>query len=855
MTLPRPQRPTPRLAPPWIVALSLIIYVFIFVPLYQRFGQPATLLGALPVAVTAWLIGLWPAMGLQFLILAVNVYLYVRAGMTGPELTYTIAVDAVAGTLWAGVIGTLSDQLQRKRQEVAERLRVEAALSASEQRYRQLVDLAQEGIWALDANYRTTFANPRMAEMVGYGVDEMPGTPLLHFIPADYVARTYENLARRRRGISERVETPLTRKDGSLIYVSMAVGPIFDAAGQYAGSLAVVADVTERRRAAAALAASQETLRQTHEELTAIIAAAPLPIMTLDTAGRVTLWNQAAAHTFGWPTEEVMGRPNPTASPDAQGLFHSRIQAILDGQDLTGATIHAIRRDGAALELDLHATVLRDAAGAPRGILAMMVDVTEQRKADEALRQRQKLESVGLLAGGVAHDFNNLLTAILAQSSLARSLLPADAPAVKHIGRAVSAAEQAAALTRQLLAYAGKGRFHIEPTDLNQVIETTVALLDAAIPKSVTLHRALAADLPPIAADRAQMQQVIMNLVVNGAEAIPANSPNHDRGVTISTGRETLGSPAGGPSGAADGPDIYWEGNIPLPPGEYAWVCVSDTGSGMDAETVARIFDPFFTTKFTGRGLGLAAVLGIIRGHHGALRIRTRPGEGSAFTVYLPVVAGTAAPRHSDPPLAGSSGIPAEVVTLAAPPAAGHPAENAPDQPPPPAAAPRRTILVIDDERPVREALADILELEGWTALTAANGREGVALFRRHQAEIALVLLDLLMPVMGGDETLAALRAIDPQVKVILSSGYDEAEAARCFASKNIANGAHGVHTKGVRCPGVVSPHSHRDRSVVTVTWPRRTPPARGSGRFAGRSRAATTRASRPDLAAPAARR
>jgi signal transduction histidine kinase/DNA-binding response OmpR family regulator len=374
------------------------------------------------------------------------------------------------------------------------------------------------------------------------------------------------------------------------------------------------------------------------------------------------------------------------------------------------------------LEL-LEALALHIASAHQNAILFKRVqeEFAERKQAEEALRQAQKMESLGILAGGVAHDFNNLLVAILGQTSLALMRLAPESPARISVEKAVAAAERAAGLTGQLLAYTGRGQLQVRPMRLNALVEENLGLLAVAIPKHVRLRTELADGLPLIQADPVQLQQVLMNLIINAAEAI-GDRPGL---VTVGTGICNL-TPA-------DRHFWLYTGR-PLSAGCYVTLRVQDDGSGMGPEMLPRVFDPFFTTKFTGRGLGLAVVLGIVKGHQGGLHVESAPGAGTTFHLVFPAFG----PEDSAAcPAAGAS--PAPVV--------------------------RRSLakgLVIDDEEPVREAVSDILESSGLEVLAAPDGAAGIALYRERASNIALVLLDLSMPGLGGRGDFSPVARVQP---------------------------------------------------------------------------------------------
>ena len=379
------------------------------------------------------------------------------------------------------------------------------------------------------------------------------------------------------------------------------------------------------------------------------------------------------------------------------------------------------------------------AATASQIILAAHAE-QRQRELETRVQQAQKLESLGVLAGGIAHDFNNLLTAILGHANLALMDLPPESPARDSLLEIDKASGRAAELCRQMLAYAGRGRFTVEPVNVSRLIEELAHLLHASISKKILLRCQLAEGLPTIEADPAQLRQVAMNLIINAAEAIG----NTEGVIAISTGVMECSE------------DYLRGGHLSEPPfpGRFVFLEVADTGCGMDVETQKKIFDPFFTTKFAGRGLGLAAVLGIVRSHRGTLRVESEPGRGTVFRVLFPAgtKAATVESAGNPPPWRGAG-----------------------------------TILLVDDEDPVRNVVRRMLERWGFAVLCASDGREAVEMFRAHAAVVVCVLLDLAMPRMDGEETFQELRRIRPDIRVVLASGYSDQEVALRFQGTGLA--------------------------------------------------------------------
>jgi two-component system, cell cycle sensor histidine kinase and response regulator CckA len=477
-------------------------------------------------------------------------------------------------------------------------------------------------------------------------------------------------------------------------------------------------------------------------EFAAIVHHSQDAIVSWNLDGIIISWNPAAEQIYGYTSKEMVGRSAELLLPAAgRPEFAGILDIVRRGQDVEPFETSQVRKDGTLIEAHVTISPLKDSDGSLRGSCVITRDITDAKRGEEQLRQMQKLESLGIIAGGVAHDFNNLLVGIMGNASMALDRVPAHDPSHEMMEQIVKASEDAAHLTRQLLAYAGKGRFLSEKLDLSDTVRKMSGLLQTSIARSVRLELDLADTLPAVEGDPSQLQQVAMNLIINAAESIGDRNGE----VRVTTRLRDVEQDEVRRHFAADG----------IRPGAYVSLEVHDNGCGMDETTMARIFDPFFTTKFTGRGLGLSAVLGIVRSHRGGLHVTSVPGKGSIFQVLLPATAG-------QPSIA--------------------PSENGAED-----LMGSGTVLVVDDEDVVRNTARSALAHFGYTVLTARDGYEGVEVFRRHRNGIHLVLLDMTMPVMSGAEAFRQIRAMRPDACVVVSSGFDQQEAARRFTSEDIA--------------------------------------------------------------------
>jgi PAS domain S-box-containing protein len=677
---------------------------------------------------------------------------------------FRIAKDFADQAALAMAKARLFEEIQQKHQ----------AFQESEERYRRLVESISDIVVSADLQSRVIYVNPAIEQLTGYAPAEMIGRPFMEFVHPEDVDGLWQLVTRRLQGDTRIAEFRVVAKSGEVRYIQSTGQPVTEA-GTVVAMTGILRDVTEQRRADARLASiydvatryqGQELFNQAARTLAELLGTQYALIGEIDGERRavrsLAFYKQGQLeHTLRYdlsstPCEHTIQerrvcaypRHVQQAFPHDQGLRRWQIEAYI-GAPIFGSQGEVV---GVVNAFDPHPKEFTETE-------ARLLQIVGQRAGAELIRQRQqeahdrlqeqllqaqKMEAIGLLAGGIAHDFNNLLGGVLGYASFIKQLIKDSDAIHPYINTIEMSARRAAELTQQLLGFARGGKYLAKPVSVNSVVGQTVKLLEGSLDKSIQVRQWTEPDLWLVEADAGQIQQALLNICINARDAMPGGG-----WLTIETH------------------NVVWDEKSPAlypsaKPGPYVLLSITDTGIGMDRETQRKIFEPFFTTKERdkGTGLGLAMVYGIVKNHGGYITVDSEVGEGATFKIYLPALPGAA---H-------------EAVAVEAPTIARG----------------VELILVVDDEEMIRDLTQDMLRMLGYQVVLAENGERAIEIYRERAEEIALVLVDMIMPKMGGQETYRRLKEVNPNVKAILSTGYSQAGKAQEILSQ----GVHGFIQK-----------------------------------------------------------
>ena len=620
-----------------------------------------------------------------------------------------------------------------------DRVLAERALRESEERYRTLVEASIDAIFLESLEGEVLDCNEAACEMLGYSKDELIGLNVSDLLPEDLRHLLPEIVGKLLSDGESFMEGENIRKDGTTVPIETRARVTDTPAGKRV--VVYVRDISRRKQSEKELSESENRFRSFMDQL-------PGAVFLKDSESRYIYVNRFMREAFN-ADDSWIGKSTLEcfSLEEAQALIRNDRFAL--NNEYSVDTQIVVDAKGEERCFQTHKFRISKKEDEKFMLGGIALDITERvsaekarEKLEEQIQHTQKLESLGVLAGGIAHDFSNILMAILGYADLALLDTAPGSPAVSSLHEIVKATRNAADLSKQMLAYSGKGTFQVIKLNINEIIQDMTHLLEISISKNAVIKYNLYDDLPSINADPSQIRQIIMNLVTNASDAMDRTSGV----ISITTNHMECDM--------AYLSTAYM--NSKLPDGKYVYLEVSDTGSGMDEETLSKLFDPFFTTKSTGRGLGLSAVLGIISGHGGTVKVYSELGKGTSFKILIPSVEG------EPEPLTVSN-------------------ENEQD------VKRKGTLLLVDDESSIRDIGKTMLEKTGYTVIVSSDGREALDIFRERHEEIDCVILDLTMPHMDGEEAFREMRRVQNDVCVIISSGYNRQDVTRRFIGKGLA--------------------------------------------------------------------
>lgn len=593
-------------------------------------------------------------------------------------------------------------------------------------RFRTVFEAAPLGIVIADPQGYVLEANQAFFQMLGYRNQQINSMTLVDIMYPDDREETIElsNAVREGCITSYQTENRYLKSDGQVLWAIVRTSAVKDHAGNIQYWLGIVEDISERKSA-------QEALIESEKQYRNILGSIEEGYFEVDLRGNFTFFNDRVCQITGYEHDALMGMNNRqyTSPETAHKMYQIFNQVYRTGEPAKVTKYEVIRKDGTKKILEVSASLMRAADDQPIGFRGIMRDVTlriqtekEKKRLESQVQHAQKMEAIGTLAGGIAHDFNNLLMGFQGNISLMKMDMAEDHPHHEFMNNMESYVKRGSELTRQILGFARGGKYQVKTTNLNALINKNADMFSRAR-KEIKIHKKFQEDLYTVEVDRGQIEQVLLNLFVNAWQAMPGGGNLYVETENINLQSHDYDKP------------------YAIESGRYVRITISDTGIGMDKDTQERIFEPFFTTKAFGRGtgLGLASAYGIIKNHNGIINVYSEKGHGTTFKIYLPASDKLVIAEKLKPEAAQGGS---------------------------------ETILLVDDEEMVADIGKDLLEKLGYTVLVAAGGTEAIKLFRRHGDQVDLVILDMIMPDMSGGETFSRLRAIKPNAKILLSSGY-----------------------------------------------------------------------------------
>ncbi|MGB2688755.1 MAG: PAS domain S-box protein [Desulfobacterales bacterium] len=621
--------------------------------------------------------------------------------------------------------------------DVTEQKQAMKALQGSEERHRIFFENISDVIFSTDPDFRIINISPSVERILGHKPKEMIGKPIqdLNVLAPDSLEKAFSDMMKVLSG--DRI--PLSQyefisKDGTRKFGEVSAAPLIRD-GKVVAMISVARDITERK-------IIEDALKQSEEKYRIVLEANPDPVVVYDMEGKVTYFNFAFTNVFGWTLGECFGKTMDVFVPtDAWPETKMMINKVLSGENFSGIETRRYTKEGSIIPVSISGAIYRDKNGNPMGSVINLRDISEQKELEIQFQQAQKMDAIGTLAGGIAHDFNNLLMGIQGCTSLMSFDIDSNHPNFEYLNRIDNYIKNASSLTKQLLGFARRGKYEIKPTDVNDIVNKSSEMFGRT-KKEITIHKKCHPDIWTVEVDQPQIEQVLLNLYVNAWQAMSGTGELY-----LQTENIILNDNDVKPYG--------------VKPGRYVKISVTDTGVGIDETIQHRIFDPFFTTKEVSRGtgLGLASVYGIIKNHSGIINANSKKGEGATFNIFLPA---------SEKKIFKEKMIQKEILKGS------------------------ETVLLVDDEDMILDVGRDLLEKLGYEVLSVKSGIEAIEIYRTNQKKIDMVILDMVMPKMGGGDTYEKLRDIDPAVKVLLSSGY----SIDGQASKILSRGCDGFIQK-----------------------------------------------------------